>query len=201
MIHYGFELMVRPRKGWQTIAELPDSLIKALALYPFFLAAFPTLAWYFGTTQVGWTVGSSNVVTRLTQVSAIEISLMFYIAMVLAVAIIGYSIHWMSETYGAESTVPRGIVVSALACTPLFLAGTVGIYPLLWLDFFVGVIALCWAVYLLYLGIPIVMHIPQERGFLFSSAIIAIALVMFVCILVVTILLWDYGFAPQFTDQ
>lgn len=201
MIHYGFELMVRPRKGWQTIAESHDSLIRALTLYPLFLAAFPALAWYFGASQVGWTVGNSNAVIRLTEVSAIEISLMFYMAMVLAINIIGYAIHWMSETYGAESTVSRGIVVSAFACTPLFLAGIVGIYPLLWLDFFVGVIALCWAVYLLYLGIPIVMQIPQERGFLFSSAIIAIALVMFVCILVFSILLWEYGFAPQFTDQ
>jgi hypothetical protein len=27
VIHYGFELKVRPRKGWQTIAELPGSLM------------------------------------------------------------------------------------------------------------------------------------------------------------------------------
>jgi hypothetical protein len=32
----------------------------------------------------------------------------------------------------------------------------------------------------MYLGIPIVMRIPQERGFLFSSAVLAISLVILV---------------------
>jgi hypothetical protein len=44
----------------------------------------------------------------------------------------------------------------------------------LWIDLIIGVVAISWAVYLMYLGIPIVMNIPQERGFLFSSAILAI---------------------------
>ena len=53
----------------------------------------------------------------------------------------------------------------------------VGFYPILWLDMLVGVTAISWAVYLMYLGIPIVMNIPAERGFLYSSAVLAIALV------------------------
>ena len=61
-------------------------------------------------------------------------------------------------------------------------------------------IAVSWSVYLMYLGIPIVMDIPEERGFLFSSAVLAIALVILVCILVVSVLAWEYGAAPAFTD-
>ena len=64
----------------------------------------------------------------------------------------------------------------------------------------VGVTAVGWAVYLLYLGIPIVMDIPEERGFLFSSAVIAICLVMMICIMVGSVILWDFGAAPAFTD-
>lgn len=120
--------------------------------------------------------------------------------MVSSVAIIGYFIHWMSETYGANSTLTKGIVIAGHTCTPLFVAGLVGFYPIRWLALLIGVVTLAWATYLLYLGIPIVMQIPTERGFLFSSAIIAIAMVIFVGILVVTILAWEYGFAPEFTD-
>jgi hypothetical protein len=67
-------------------------------------------------------------------------------------------------------------------------------------DLLIGVTAVSWAVYLMYLGIPIVMNIPQERGFLFSSAILAIGLVLLVSIMVVSILAWDFGAAPAFTD-
>ena len=60
----------------------------------------------------------------------------------------------------------KGIVIAGLTATPLFIAGLVGFYPVLWLDLLVGVAAVSWAVYLMYLGIPIVMNIPEERGFL-----------------------------------
>ena len=83
---------------------------------------------------------------------------------------------------------------------PLFIAGGVGFYPILWLDMLVGVFAVCWSTYLLYTGIPIVMGIPETRGFLFASAVVGVSLVILVCLLVATTLLWEWGAMPAFTD-
>ena len=201
MIQHGLALLVQPHTAWRRVAQLQGSSFNALALFPVIMAILPAVAWFYGTSHVGWTVGSSGDAIRLTETSATEIAFLFYFVMVGSVAIIGYFIHWMSATYGANSTLTRGIVIAGLTCTPLFVTGLVGFHPLLWLDLLIGVVALSWSTYLLYLGIPIVMNIPEERGFLFSSAIIAIALVIFVGILVVTILAWEYGFAPEFTDH
>ncbi len=201
MIQHGLALLVQPHAAWRRVAQLKESSFNALALFPLIMAILPAVAWYYGTSRVGWTVGNATDAIRLTDASATEISFLFYFVMIGSIAIIGYFIHWMSATYGANSTLIRGIVIAGLTCTPLFVAGLVGFYPLLWLDLLIGVVALSWSTYLLYLGIPIVMNIPEERGFLFSSAIIAIALVIFVGILVVTIIAWEYGFAPQFTDH
>jgi hypothetical protein len=44
------------------------------------------------------------------------------------------------------------------------------------------------------------MKIPETRGFLFASAVIGVSLVMLVCLLVATTLLWDWGAMPAFTD-
>jgi hypothetical protein len=82
----------------------------------------------------------------------------------------------------------------------LFIAGLVGFYPLLWIDLLIGVGAVSWSVYLLYLGIPIVMDIPEERGFLFSSAVVGVAMVILICMMVGSVILWDFGAAPAFTD-
>lgn len=201
MIQHGLALLVQPHTAWRRVAQLQGSSFNALALFPVIMAILPAVAWFYGTSHVGWTVGSSGDAIRLTETSATEIAFLFYFVMVGSVAIIGYFIHWMSATYGANSTLTRGIVIAGLTCTPLFVTGLVGFHPLLWLDLLIGVVALSWSTYLLYLGIPIVMNIPEERGFLFSSAIIAIALVIFVGILVVTIIAWEYGFAPEFTDH
>jgi hypothetical protein len=201
MIQHTFGLLFKPREQWRTVANLPESSQNILVLYPFIFALLPAIAWYWGTSHVGWTVGSYNEVIRLTEASALQVNILFYCVMVASVAIIGYFIHWMSDTYGAaNSTIAKGIMIAGLTATPLFVTGLVGFYPLLWLDLLIGVVAVSWAVYLMYIGIPIVMDIPQERGFLFSSAILAIALVILVSIMVVSILAWDFGAAPQFTD-
>ena len=44
------------------------------------------------------------------------------------------------------------------------------------------------------------MDIPEERGFLFSSAVVGVALVILICIMVGSVILWEYGAAPAFTD-
>ena len=200
MIQHTFGLLVRPSAQWKTVADLPDSSFKTLVLYPCFLAILPAVAWYYGTTQVGWTVGDHDETIRLTTESARQICILFYLTMVACVSIIGFFIHWMSDTYGADSSVAKGIVIAGLTATPLFIAGLVGFYPLLWLDMLIGVTAICWSVYLMYLGIPIVMNIPEERGFLFSSAVLAIAMVILICLMVGSVILWDFGAAPAFTD-
>jgi hypothetical protein len=200
MIQHTFGLLVRPSAQWRSIAALPESTLRTLLLYPCILAILPAVAWYYGTTEVGWTVGDHGEPIRLTHDSARQICILFYVTMITSVAIIGYSIHWMAATYGAHSTATRGMVIAGLTATPLFIAGLAGFHPLLWLDMLIGVVALSWSVYLMYLGIPIVMNIPEERGFLFSSAVLAIAMVILICLMVGSVILWDLGAAPAFTD-
>ena len=200
MIQHTFGLLVKPSTQWKTVAAMDDSALRTLLLYPCLLAILPAVAWYYGTTQIGWTVGDHGETIRLTTASARQICILFYITMLACVAVIGYFVHWMAETYGAQSTTTRGIVIIGLTATPLFLAGAVGFYPILWLDMLIGVVAVCWSVYLMYLGIPIVMNIPEERGFLFSSAVLAIAMVILICLMVGSVILWDFGAAPAFTD-
>ena len=199
MIQHTFGLLVKPSSQWKTITELSESSFKTLLLYPWVFAIIPAVAWYYGTTNVGWTVGDGEVI-KLTKDSAMTICILFYLTQVACLSVIGYFIHWMSDTYGAESTIAKGIIIASLAATPMFLFGAVGFYPILWLDMLIGIVAVCWAVYLLYLGIPVVMDIPEERGFLFSSAVIGVALVILICLMVGAVILWDFGAAPAFTD-
>jgi len=200
MIQHTVGLLVRPASQWRAVAALPESSLRTLLLYPCLLAIFPAVAWFFGTTEIGWTVGEHGAPVKLTSESARQICILFYLTMIACIAIIGYFIHWMAATYGARSSITKGMVVAGLTATPLFIAGLSGFYPLLWLDMLIGVVAVCWAVYLMYLGIPIMMDIPEERGFLFSSAVLAIALVILICLMAGSVILWEFGAAPAFTD-
>ncbi len=198
MLNHLFGLIFNPRQQWQTIGNLPDEALKKNLPYALVLAVFPAIAWYFGTTAIGWKIGNSGAPVTVAEDTALSLAGAFYVAMVIGVAGIGYFIHWMSHTYGAKSNPIKGIVIAGFTATPIFLAGIAGIYPVFWFDLILGTAAISYAAYLLYLGIPIVMDIPQERGFLFASAIVAVALVMVTVVMGVTVIFWEFVSEPEF---
>ncbi len=192
-------IIATPGKQWRIFAEhVPQSAMRAIQ-YSLLLAIIPTVAWYWGTTHVGWEVGAGDTI-KLSAGSARSIFPVFYFAMVGAIIFIGWMIHWMSANYGADSSAGKGIAIAGLAATPLFLAGAIGFYPIFWLALVLGVASVCYTVYLLYVGIPIVMKIPEERAFLFASAIVAVCMVAVIVLMGASVILWDIGLAPVFTD-
>lgn len=199
MIGKALGMMFQPRNTWQQIGEMSDSELKPYIFYPAVLAILPAVAWYFGTTQVGWSVAGKEPV-KFTGDSAVLIAILFYLAQVAAIWAVGFFVHWMSATYGAESTLTKGLAIAGLCATPILLSGVIGFVPHFWIAFIIGLLVVSYAVYLLYLGIPIVMNIPEERGFLFASAVVAVGLVMAVVVMGATVIFWDMGSTPTFTD-
>lgn len=199
MLHHALGLIIQPRKQWRAIAALSQRQLAASLAYPAVMALIPSIAWYYGTTRIGWSIGRSDP-QYLTHESALGIAVALYLAILIGLAVIGYLVHWMSATYGAQSTVVRGLALSSFTATPFFLAGVVGVYPHFTTDLLISLLAIGHAVFLLYSGIPIVMKVPEDRGFLFASAVVGVALVMFMALMGVTVVLWEMGLTPVFTD-
>lgn len=192
-------ILFSPQDEWAKIRDQDKSLVSHFLTYILIIGLLPPVAWYYGSTQVGWNIGDR--VVRITADSAVQISILFYLAILIGTAGLGYMVHWMSETYEAHtSTVDKGIAVAAYTLTPLFIAGGIGFYPLLWIDILIGCAAAAYTVYLLYIGVPIVMEIPKERGFLFASAMVAVGLVATAALLGATVILWEMGAMPVFTE-
>jgi hypothetical protein len=189
-------LFINPQQEWLKIGKANNSVVKHYFGFILIVAVLPVISWFFGLTRVGWTLGDHLI--KITEDSAIQILLLFYLAMISGVAVLGFMIHWMADTYKAKTSLSKGIGIAAYSCTPLFLAGLLGFYPLLWLDMIVVTGAACYAVYLLYLGVPSVLDIPKERGYLFASAMVAVGLVMTVALMGATVILWQMGAMPVF---
>lgn len=193
-------LLANPKKEWKSIRDEHCTITKCYCSHVLLLAAIPVLAYYFGTTHVGWDVGGAGPV-RLTQHSALQISILTYVTMLVAVFSLGKAIHWMGQTYGSKQSLPQAIALAAYAATPLWLIGATFVYPILWLNMLLGLPALAYTVYLLYSGLPVMMHVSEERGFLYSSAVLAVGLVMLVGVLAATVILWGIGgFEPHFVS-
>lgn len=168
-----------------------------LLLHTIPYALIPAVCWYTGITQFGWSFGGD--VVKLTAQSALPMCALFFLAMVAGVGFLGYMVHWMAGSYGTEGGLAKGVALISYTASPFFLAGLLGLYPSLWLDLIVGLAVACYCILLLYRGTPIVMAVTAERGFLYASAVFAVALVSFVALLGATVILWDFGPAPEYT--
>lgn len=199
MLSHLFGLFFHPKKEWEAIREENCTVGKCYCSYVFILAAIPPISGYFGTTIFGWEIGARDAI-KLSTDSALNIAIAYYFVMLVGVFSMGFMIHWMAKTYGAQQTLPRCITLAAYVATPMFLVGIFELFPILWLNFVMGLPALAYTVYLLYTGVPIMMEISEERGFLFSSAVLGVGLVALVSMLAATAILWGSGFAPQFID-
>ena len=191
-------LFVDPTQQWEKIREQHKAGSASVG-HIFLLAAIPAISGYFGTTQVGWRIGVGDPI-RITGDSAISIAVIYYIALLVGVFSIGWVIHLLGKAYEVEKPLPPCIALASYTATPLFLIGIMQVYPVLWLNMLIGLPALAYTVYLLYSGLPIMMEIPPEKGFLYSSAVLAVGLVALVALLALTALLWGMGLQPVFTN-
>lgn len=197
MIQNVVGLFVHPARQWQQIRREENSLTRLYLSHVLLLAAIPAISAYIGTTQVGWQIGNRAAV-MLTPSSALQMTILSYLAMIAGVAAMGAFIHWMSRTYDATPTLVQCVAFAAYTATPLFIAGLVALYPHLWLAMSVGTAAICYTVYLLYSGLPTFMDIPPDEGFLFSSSVLAVGLVVLVAIIALSVIFWGMGVGPVY---
>ena len=191
-------LLSDPTRQWEKIREQYQSGNGNPVGHVLILALIPAISGYIGTTQVGWRIGVGEPI-RITGDSAMSIAIIYYIALLVGIFSVGWVIHLLGKAYEVQKPLPLCIALAAYTATPLFLIGLMQVYPVLWLNMLMGLPALAYTVYLLYSGLPIMMEIPTERGFLYSSAVLAVGLVALVAMLAMTALLWGMGLQPVFT--
>ncbi len=195
-----FGIFTNPIKEFEEIRNRECTVKDCYVPNILILAAIPAIAGFVGTTQIGWSPGDSSIsVVKMTVGSGLQISIAAYFAALVAIYIIGRAVYWMAETYGIENpNEGRCVTLVAYVATPLLMVGILAFFPSLWL-FSAGVLAaIAYSTYLLYTGVPVVLDVPKERGFFFSSAVVTVVLVVFVGIMITTVLLWGLGMEPVF---
>lgn len=193
-----FGLLYHPREEWSAIQkEKVPGLTQVFVRYALLLALIPPVSLFIGTTQMGWSLAGGEVV-KLSVSSAIPIAVSFYFALLFGLAFVAYCTFWMERTFGVTASFERCLVFTIYTSVPMFLAGFIGMLPILWLDFFVVLAAVSYSIYLLYSGVPVFMDIPEERGFIFASSIVTVGLCALVGCMAITVVMWGMGIGPAF---
>ena len=199
VLNHVWGLLSNPTDEWKAVRKERPGIFRSYWSHILILAAIPVVAGYYGTTRVGWQVIAREG-HHLSPDSALPIAIVSYVTLLIAVFVVGMLIHWMEKTYGGKADLDAAVALAGHTATPLFLIGVSLLYPLLWLNMLLGLPALAYTVYLLYTGVPTMIGIPKERGFLFASAVLAVGLVMFIGILAATVILWSAGVGPTLVE-
>jgi len=201
LLSHAFGLFSHPDKEWASIRKEHETPTRLYVTYVVILAAIAPVCAYISTAHFGWAVGADRLI-KLTEISAIQLSVLTYLAMLVGVFALGYAINWMARTYGAkEEHVPsNGIALAAYSCTPLFLAGFALLYPQPWFNAIVFLAAACYGAWLMFDGLPIVMGIEKDRAVMYGGALLTVALVILVSTRVGSVLLWNMGLGPVFVS-
>jgi hypothetical protein len=123
-----------------------------------------------------------------------------YFALVAGVFALAYLIQWMAKTFDSKPTFVQALELAAYTATPLLMVGVTALFPVLWFVALAGLVAVAYSVYLLYSGVPIMMHIPEEKGFIYSSSVVTAGLVLLVALMTFTVAMWTLGFGPEFVS-
>jgi hypothetical protein len=193
-------ILTHPDQEWAQIRSEKENKLSVFLTHVPILALIPVLATYYGVTEVGW--GFNNNHMYLTQESAASLAAVSYVANMGIVYLLGEFINWMTETFAEkEMETGRGMTMAVFLMTPVFLSGLVFAYPHLWLCATFAIAGIAWAVYLCYEGMPILMKIPKERAFMFSSSVMTVGLVLLVIMKVASVIIWSIGVGPEYTSM
>ncbi|WP_313518955.1 Yip1 family protein [Pseudomonas sp.] len=192
MINHVWGLLSRPNREWAQINTEGETVTHLYAHHVLLMALIPVVCAFIGTTQIGWKLGDMQT-SEVSLPVAIALGAGFYLAILAAIAVMGNVIFRMAERYPDRPNVERCIVFAGYVATPLFLAGAVLLYPLIWLCILVGCVAFCYTAYLLYLGIPAFLQIPRKDGFILSSGTLGIGVLVLEALLALTVLIWSVG--------
>lgn len=197
ILNHLWGLYAHPKEEWHTIDNRHESLKYSLT-HILLVALIPSICAYVSAVNIGWSIGVGEPI-RLTGDSALMLAVAMYVALIGGVFALAYLAHWMAHTFGSEPTYTQTLELASYTSTPLFMVGLAALYPELWFVMLVGLAGLSYSIYLLYVGVPILMHIPEERGFIYASSVVTCGLILLVCVLTATAILWSSGFAPMYT--
>ncbi len=198
ILNHIWGLYTHPKDEWQLIEKRHESLGYSL-MHILMIALIPAICSYYAAAHIGWTIGVGDPI-KISVSSAKMMAISMYFSIIIGVFALAYLIQWMAKTFDSKPDFVQALELAAYTATPLLMVGVTALFPVLWFVAIAVLAAVAYSIYLLYSGVPIMMNIPEEKGFIYSSSVVTCGLVLLVALMAFTALMWTMGFGPEFTS-
>jgi hypothetical protein len=197
ILNHLWGLYAHPKEEWQSIDDRHESIFYSLS-HIALISLIPAVMAFYSAAHLGWSIGAGDII-KLTQQSAMLMSIGMYFGLFIGVLALAVLIHELAKAFDSQPTYTQSLELAAYTATPLFMVAVAAFYPVLWFVMLIGLLGLSYSIYLLYTGTPILMHIPQEKGFIYASSVVTCGLVLLTILMASSVILWSMGMGPVFT--
>ncbi len=181
---------------FNTLADIQLTPISVFLKIALWLGLLPPIFAYFGALEFGWRLGAIEPLYLSSDI-LLGVSVSYFFALLIGFISTAIVSQWMAGTYGARASLGVHFAFISVVGAPIALASVIHLYPNVFINILVFVLAILWSMFLLYRGLPIVLHTSPERGMLMASSLIGYFLVALVSLLGITVVIWSYGFGPS----
>ena len=168
-------LFVTPKTEWEVIAAESTPPVQIVTGYVLPLAAVAAIAGFVGAVVIGTSRPMMGTV-RAPIVGGLVTAIMQLVLAVASVFVMGFIIDALAPTFGGQKNFNQAVKVAAYSYTPVWILSILAIIP--WIGILIALIAVGFAIYLLYLGLPRVMRSPPDKTAGYTVVVIIVGIVV-----------------------
>jgi hypothetical protein len=161
-------ITLKPKAEWPVIAAEPPSLSRVIVGCVLPLAAIQAVLSFLHMAVIGVSVPFAGSI-RMPMASSLTAALMGFVFALIGVFIFAVIVNLWAPFFTGRRSLGEALKVAAYAGVPAWLGAFLGILPL---GTLLGLLAALYAIYVLYLGLPVVMRAPRERAVGYTAAVI-----------------------------
>lgn len=157
-------IITKPAAEWRVIDAESTTLPRLLTTYVLILAAILPVAFLIGGLITGRGSGIGTIILIAVVYYAFEVGL---------TVALGFAIDALAPSFGGTKNSVQAFKLAAYASTPLYLLGIIFIFFMQVLTGFQWIWVLgglAWGAYLLFLGLPILMRVSQDKAPAYAGA-------------------------------
>ena len=174
------KLILEPQQEWQAISVEEHNVQELFTGYVMILAAIPAVASFIGLSIVG--IGPFGSTYRVPLGAGVAHLMAIYLLSLGAVYLLALVFEALAPKFDGKRDFGQALKVAAFFPTPAWLAGVFNIIPALWI---IGFFLSLYSLYLLFLGLPKLMTIPETKAIPFVVVVFMALIIICVVIYIV----------------
>ena len=167
------EILLTPKAAWPVIETEATSTAALYTQYIMILAAIQAVAGFIGMSLFG--VSAMGVTVRVPLVTGLVQMVLGYGLALVMVYVMALIADALAPKFGGQKNTMNALKLIAYSGTAAMVGGVFAIIPALGI---LTLIAGLYSLYLLYLGVPTLMKVPQEKALPYTVVLVVCAIVI-----------------------